>query len=204
MTSLINASTSAGVVISPDTSGVLALQTAGTTAVTIDASQNVGIGVTPAGTGGCLQLKSGITFPATQSASSDANTLDDYEEGTWTPSVGGDATYTSQIGQYTKVGNLVYAKFTVIIGTLGTGRTNDISGLPFSVSNTIAAEATGSIGYYASLSQSFTWVACYSAVSTTNVTIIGNNAASATIQQNATPVFQNNSRVDGMVVYQTA
>jgi len=41
MTSLINASTSAGVVITPDTSGVLALQTAGTTAVTVDASQNV-------------------------------------------------------------------------------------------------------------------------------------------------------------------
>jgi hypothetical protein len=41
MTSLINASTSAGVVITPDTSGVLALQTAGTTAISIDASQNV-------------------------------------------------------------------------------------------------------------------------------------------------------------------
>ena len=36
--------TSTGVVITPDSSGVLALQTAGTTAITIDASQNVGIG----------------------------------------------------------------------------------------------------------------------------------------------------------------
>jgi hypothetical protein len=44
MTSTINASTTAGIVITPDTSGVLALQTAGTTAVTVDASQNVGIG----------------------------------------------------------------------------------------------------------------------------------------------------------------
>jgi hypothetical protein len=44
MTTLINASTSAGLVQTADTSGVLALQTAGTTAVTIDASQNVGIG----------------------------------------------------------------------------------------------------------------------------------------------------------------
>jgi hypothetical protein len=40
----INASTSAGLVQTADTSGVLALQTAGTTAVTVDASQNVGIG----------------------------------------------------------------------------------------------------------------------------------------------------------------
>ena len=40
----INASTSAGLIQTADTSGVLALQTAGTTAVTVDASQNVGIG----------------------------------------------------------------------------------------------------------------------------------------------------------------
>ena len=40
MTSTINASTTAGIVTTADTSGVLALQTAGTTAVTVDASQN--------------------------------------------------------------------------------------------------------------------------------------------------------------------
>ena len=40
----INASTSAGLVQTADTSGVLQLQTANTTAVTVDASQNVGIG----------------------------------------------------------------------------------------------------------------------------------------------------------------
>jgi hypothetical protein len=44
MTTTINASTSAGLVQTADTSGILALQTANTTAVTIDASQNVGIG----------------------------------------------------------------------------------------------------------------------------------------------------------------
>ena len=44
----------------------------------------------------------GIAFPATQSASSDANTLDDYEEGTWTPtysgSTSGTGTHTQQNG----------------------------------------------------------------------------------------------------------
>jgi len=44
MASTINASTSAGLVSTADTSGVLQLQTAGTTAVTVDASQNVGVG----------------------------------------------------------------------------------------------------------------------------------------------------------------
>jgi hypothetical protein len=52
----------------------------------------------------------GISFPATQSASSDANTLDDYEEGAWTPVVrsgsGTLGSYTS-VGGYTKVGRLV-------------------------------------------------------------------------------------------------
>jgi hypothetical protein len=46
MVASINASTSAGVVTTADTSGILQLQTASTAAVTIDASQNVGIGTT--------------------------------------------------------------------------------------------------------------------------------------------------------------
>ena len=52
----------------------------------------------------------GITFPATQSASTDANTLDDYEEGTWTGAItttGGSVTIGSQTCTYTKVGRLV-------------------------------------------------------------------------------------------------
>jgi hypothetical protein len=61
----------------------------------------------------------GITFPATQSASSNANTLDDYEEGTWTPTIGnisntGTLTIT---GTYTKIGNQVY--ITVLLDCTG-------------------------------------------------------------------------------------
>jgi hypothetical protein len=53
-----------------------------------------------------------LEFPATQNASSDANTLDDYEEGTWTPAIGasvasGTHTYTYQTGLYTKIGRAV-------------------------------------------------------------------------------------------------
>jgi hypothetical protein len=63
------------------------------------------------GLGGAVPSSgTGITFPATQSASSDANTLDDYEEGTWTPNQGGGLTVVgafSSSGAYTKVGNLV-------------------------------------------------------------------------------------------------
>jgi hypothetical protein len=219
MASTINASTSAGLVSTADTSGVLQLQTAGTTAVTVDAIQNVGIGTTPAvmfssaralqlGAGTILEGRSasatvstlssnqyinassartyitsdfasyysqingqhqfytapsgtagttatftqvlalnkdqtvalqgaslsngiGIAFPATQSASTDANTLDDYEEGTWTPTIGGTATYTVQSGRYTKIGRMVYVAARLDILVIGTGSTTTISGLPF-------------------------------------------------------------------------
>jgi len=47
MTSTVNASTTSGVIVTSDTSGSLALQTANTTALTINTSQNVGIGITP-------------------------------------------------------------------------------------------------------------------------------------------------------------
>lgn len=83
----------------------------------------------------------GITFPATQSASTDANTLDDYEEGSWTPTINllGTLTYVVQSGRYVKVGKWV----TIIcqIAVSSTDTTQDtgstlISGLPFTCSNT--------------------------------------------------------------------
>ena len=64
-----------------------------------------------------------MTFPATQSASADANTLDDYEEGTFTPtftfSTPGDLdiAYSQQVGVYTKVGNRVDIMFNLRTST---------------------------------------------------------------------------------------
>jgi hypothetical protein len=57
----------------------------------------------------------GIKFPATQVASADPNTLDDYEEGTWTPTIAGSTTagtgtYSNQSGKYTKIGSIVYVE----------------------------------------------------------------------------------------------
>ena len=59
--------------------------------------------------GATVKTGTGITFPATQSASTNANTLDDYEEGTFTPTDGSGAglSLTSLSGIYTKIGNLV-------------------------------------------------------------------------------------------------
>jgi hypothetical protein len=89
----------------------------------------------------------GITFPATQNASSDANTLDDYEEGSWTPTLGGNSTYSYNEGKYVKIGNFVYVTGIVIVTSLGTGSTTTLSGLPFT-SFTQANRHGGSIAYY--------------------------------------------------------
>lgn len=96
----------------------------------------------------------GITFPATQSASSNANTLDDYEEGTWTPVLGASITnptgmtYSFQSGSYVKVGRLVQVEFIMALTSKGTGGSGaiQVNGLPFTHANqNVYATATGTV-----------------------------------------------------------
>jgi len=96
----------------------------------------VGVGGATASASG-----SGITFPATQSASSDANTLDDYEEGSWTPAFNllGTLTYSQQTGKYTKIGRMVTVSCNMALSS--TDSTQDasvalVTGLPFTAANT--------------------------------------------------------------------
>jgi hypothetical protein len=89
---------------------------------------------------GIISLTSGaLKFPATAIASADANTLDDYEEGTWTPTIRtsgetGSPSYGNAFGQYTKIGRLVMFSLRLEI-TATTGLTGgsgaQIGGLPF-------------------------------------------------------------------------
>jgi hypothetical protein len=105
--------------------------------------------------GATPQAGTGITFPATQSASSDANTLDDYEEGTWTPTVGGTATYSIQNGTYVKIGQLVTVWADVQIGSIGSGNTTQIQGLPFTSRSAAPAPVMGAaLGYFAGVATS--------------------------------------------------
>lgn len=81
-----------------------------------------------------------IKFPAAQSASADANTLDDYEEGTFTPAItfGGAAVgvvYTTQSGRYTKIGNAVTIQIYILISNKGSSTGAwVVTGLPFTSS----------------------------------------------------------------------
>jgi hypothetical protein len=84
----------------------------------------------------------GITFPATQSASSDANTLDDYEEGTWTavpfPDTSGSFTTSINTGWYVKVGKMVTVGVNIFMSSVSSpvGQVA-ISGLPFTSANNL-------------------------------------------------------------------
>ncbi len=81
----------------------------------------------------------GITFPATQVASAGANTLDDYEEGTWTPTISfgsGSATVANAVCQYTKIGRMVHVsgRFTLTSVVSPSGNCT-IGSLPFNANN---------------------------------------------------------------------
>jgi hypothetical protein len=76
-----------------------------------------------------------IAFPATQNASANANTLDDYEEGTWTPTdaSGAALSFTNTSGNcfYTKIGRIVIASFRVTYPSTADGSSARIGGFPF-------------------------------------------------------------------------
>jgi hypothetical protein len=135
--------------------GPIKFNTSSTERARIDSSGRLLVGTTTANTSGAkLQTVDGLTFPATQVASSDPNTLDDYEEGTFTLTVtansvasgGNPRTFASQ--RYVKIGQIVW--FTVTFDTGGwVSATNPITftGLPFTAAEG-AAVSVGRILYY--------------------------------------------------------
>lgn len=87
---------------------------------------------------GAVELPYGqIKFPATQNASSDGNTLDDYEEGTWSPWSAADlTTYGITIpagARYTKIGNVCFVSFRFLYTSTATTQIQFV--LPFTAAN---------------------------------------------------------------------
>ena len=116
--------------------GSWATPASGASLTTPSFTSTIGVGGATASASGA-----GITFPATQSASSNANTLDDYEQGTWTPAAAGGLTVVgtfSAIGNYTKIGNLVtvFGELSATTSLTQTAGGQMVSGLPFSNTTT--------------------------------------------------------------------
>lgn len=109
--------------------------TTGDFSSTIKGGSTISVGGATPSTSGA-----GITFPATQSASTNANTLDDYEEGTFTPAVDAFTVTgtTTLTGRYVKVGKMVSILITFEnTGTIAYGVSANVGSFPFSgVANT--------------------------------------------------------------------
>lgn len=112
---------------------------------------------------GIISLTSGaLKFPATEINSADANTLDDYQEGSWTPRLmdsdrdAGDenVNYGVRVARYVKIGKMVFCNFKIEISSLGDLTTSSITyigGLPFTAQNTTNMESGGLLFYGANL-----------------------------------------------------
>jgi hypothetical protein len=173
------------VITLPATSGTMALSGGAGSFTTVVASSTIkGASTIAVGNATPSASGAGITFPATQSASTDANTLDDYEEGTWTPVLkdnsGNTATMSVQQGFYTKIGNIVNVWWQVewtnkaaLVGVYPI-----ITGLPFT-----SRTNTGGYGYFGAcvLSSSASNIVGSLEANTTNVGFL-NSATNAIIQ----------------------
>jgi hypothetical protein len=184
-------------VISDATSGsedaILAFRTviAGTVSNFIYLGSNYGGGVAP----NAIGLPFGqLSFPPTQNASSDANTLDDYEEGTFTPAfsaTGATFSYFSQTGTYVKVGQHVY--FTAAIVLNGSGNTLtanalSLTGLPFTAV-TSNAQALATV-LWANSTSSYTQLLAFVNSNASTMSFMGATAAATSLSaQNANQVL---------------
>jgi hypothetical protein len=140
-----------------------------------------------------LRLASGgIQFNGDTAA---ANALDDYEEGTWTASVGGTATYNDQTCYYTKIGRVVYVSGILFINNIGTGSASTISGLPFTSSN---GNTGGSAFYYSGISSSayHNPIPALTGGAVTSFGFSWNTAGATTTSQFRANLFQNSSRIE--------
>jgi hypothetical protein len=148
-------------------------------------------GNTTLGTGNLIIGTSGkgIDFSATPGTGT-SELLADYEEGTWTPSLGGSTTYQSggQAGTYTKVGRIVNFKAILYINAIGSGSTTQITGLPFAGS--AGSGAVCAVSSYGGIA---------TAVSCVNLNIAGStiycqsNVLAATSNQTANAIFANST-----------
>lgn len=143
-----------------------------------------------------------VIFPATQISSANVNALDDYEEGTFTPTIafGGASvgiTYGFNQGTYTKIGRLVHCTITFNLTSKGSSTGGmTIEGLPFALSGT----GVGHCGYYDNLTGAGMLM-----VTSNSGTSLGVRYATATGSTGLTHAeVGNTSTLYFTVIYQTA
>jgi len=137
----------------------------------------------------------GVTFGG---GANTANTLDDYEEGTWTPTLGGTATYSTQQGFYTKIGNIVTVTFYLVVSAIGTGSNRIVAGLPYSATNSTGG---GPVAYWNNTSQNMVYCSMYSY---NNNSLAGYIATSAVSSLTTGSIFQTGTALQACIQYRAA
>ena len=128
-----------------------------------------------------------LPFPATQNPSSNANTLDDYEEGTFTPFLGGNTSesgqvYSVQSGVYIKIGRVVTCWFAMTLSTLGTITGGlRVKGFPFTSDNGVAGLFGSVPAFWSSWNTNQNVVQINMIVNSTEAFIISTTAAATGI-----------------------
>lgn len=146
-----------------------------------------------------------VKFPATQNPSSNANTLDDYEEGTWTPAVnfGGGSTgitYTRQTGRYIKIGKMVTLWGEFILSAKGSSTgTATIAGMPFTSVNVANFSFAGAISFFAAMT-GITVAGLSSDGNTTSLNLLDQDSGAFMTDAN----FNNTSRIQFSISYEAA
>jgi len=151
---------------------------------------------------GVLSASDGIAL-GVGTANTASNVLDDYEEGTWTPTTNNGTGYSAQFGRYVKIGKMVWLNANInTSSTSGIG--NIIQGIPFASSNTGNSAGNVSIGYYAGVNTAMIWLSGYVLNGSHNIYVSGNSSNVSTIQHNGAAMFNGNSRIMFSVVYEAA
>jgi hypothetical protein len=129
-----------------------------------------------------------------------ANLLDDYEEGTWTPvlSSATTTTYTTQIGYYTKIGNVVTVNCAFQINSLGDGSTTQLTGLPFTFFGSSSHQ--GAVGYFTGLATNVLSLGFYGNAGATTVNFMTTNTAGTGATLNPA-IFGDGARVQFTMTY---
>lgn len=173
--------TAGAITATPPTNARFIGEADSTTTLVMGPSQTPTVGAF--GITGLLTLTGGqIKFPATQVASADVNTLDDYEEGSFTPVIGGSGgtsgqTYSTQVGRYIKAGKLVHVQVYITFSAKGTITGSvQLQGLPFTTLNVANAFAALNVQWFTTVSN-FVYISAEPQANTTAATLYGATAA---------------------------
>ena len=154
----------------------------------------------------------GIDFTATANSSGSVTheILDDYEKGTWTPTIrdlggNGASGYSAQVGHYIKVGSFVFAQFRVTLTNKGsiTGNYAMIGNLPFN--NAGSDGGSGIINRYTNLASSHSSLSVELGGSTPGVGWITRVSGTSGSSDGylSTSDIQNNTFMQGTLLYRT-